>query len=213
MPSDDFNRGNYGQPLGPNWSVVSGDWSTAWEGTAMSITTEAQAYYVARYSATAPIAADYEVVTPAQSFGDTARIGPAARLTSGGAGYAALVRGGYPVQLVRLDGAGAGTLLDEGSTTIPVNTYAEITLRAVGSLLTVEVDGVEEASATDSTHSAAGLWGIAAFGGNSGYGSRLDAWSGADIITIVGQVDAAIVARVGGATVAARLSSATVEGA
>lgn len=178
--TENFNYGNFGLPPDGDWVEDTGVWETAWEGTCMSIASTAAQYYWTRFTSTGPATANYEVTAVAQSYGDTAFIGPGARLTSGGNGYAIIVRGGYGAQLVRLD-AGVGTVLGTVADTQAVNTYYTIKLSVNGSTIKAYVDGVEKLSVTDSTYSAAGHWGLVAYGGDSGYGSRVDQFDAADL--------------------------------
>ncbi|TXH10696.1 MAG: hypothetical protein E6R03_15155 [Hyphomicrobiaceae bacterium] len=178
--TDDFNRGNWGIALGANWTVDnSGAFQTAWEGSAMSIASTGSQWYTARYTATAPAGANYYVEAPSQTFGDPAKIGIGVRLTSSGNGYVFVCYGGFPVELWRLD-AWSGTQIGSGGTSLDVNTYGTLKLDVNGSTLTASLNGTQIYSVTDSTYSAAGHWGIAAFDGDSGYGSRLDSFTGVD---------------------------------
>lgn len=179
--TDNFNRGNWGIALGANWTVDnSGQFETAWEGSAMSIASTASQWYTARYTATAPAGANYYVEAPAQSFGDPVKIGVGVRLTSSGNGYVFVCYGGFPVELWRLD-AWTGTQIGSGGTSLAVNTYGTLKLEASGTSLIASLNGTQIYNVTDATYSAAGHWGIAAYDGDSGYGSRLDSFTGTDV--------------------------------
>lgn len=182
--ADAFNLGNWGLPPDSNWTIDRGQFETAWEGTAMSIATATAQYNAMRYTGGAMASANYEVTAVAQSYGDFAYIGPGARLASGGNGYAVVVKGGYGADLVRL-ASWAGTVLGTVADTQDVNVYYTIKLQVNGSTIKVFVDGVEKLSVTDATYST-GQPGIVAYGGDAGYGSRVDSWAAADLAAAAG---------------------------
>lgn len=182
--SDDFNRGNYGIAPGSNWTIDRGQFETDWSGTAMSIATATAQYNAMRYTGAALASANYEVTAVAQSYGDTAYIGPGARLSAGGNGYGVIVKGGYAAQLVRL-ASWAGTVLGTVDTTQAVNTFYTIKLQVNGSTIKAFVDGVEKLSVTDATY-ASGDPGIVAYGGDAGYGSSVDSFTASDLAAAAG---------------------------
>jgi hypothetical protein len=112
-----------------------------------------------------PAGADYEVSTvntyQGNSSADFHQTGPAGRLAGTGDGYAAVWRtDAGQIQLLRLDN-GVRTIIGTSNQTTPSSgTNVTLTLRMVGSTISVRKDGAEVISVTDATYSATGKAGL-----------------------------------------------------
>lgn len=123
----------------------------------------------------ADVGDDYALTVRCSSFDVSASVGAAARLDADGNGYLALVRGGFDGMLYRSDAYALTPLASLGLT--PVGQVFDVTLRVVGSLIAVALDGADVASVTDATY-ASGRPGLGAVGGNPDFGGNFADFAG-----------------------------------
>ena len=146
---------------GATWSKASGATGSFVFTAANKVRTPAAASAVYLASVTPP-SADYKVEADLTPVTITAshNVGVALRLSGSGSGYCVRYIGASAAWRLDRLSSGSGTAL----ATVPVTLVAGQTYRvrvtASGSTITAHVDGVQIASVTDGTHTAAGLAGM-----------------------------------------------------
>lgn len=164
--------------IGANWSQNTGTWTVA-SNTGRQTASGSQ-YYLARYTATAPASANYEIEANVRisSVSGARGVGVAARVTTGSVAYILAIF--ETVYLIRVITATSEAVLDSGGT-VAANTTYNLRLVVNGTTLTGYLDDVEVVSATDSNITDAGHWGLVSYGQVSGTNDYYDDVAGADL--------------------------------